>query len=106
MIVADIMHKQIITVSPNDQISEVARIIFNAGVSGVPVVQQNKLLGMVTEEDLLRSMFPTLQDVLESSAGSRNYQTMEEQLGIIIHQKEVGESYDKFFQLMWNTATK
>jgi len=25
-------------------------------------------------------------------------------LGIIIHQKEAAESYDKFFQIMWNTA--
>lgn len=86
MTVTDIMHKRIITVDPDDQISEVARIIFNAGISGVPVVKKGKLLGIVTEEDLLRSMFPTLQDVLESSPGARNFQTMEEQLGIIIHQ--------------------
>ena len=78
MTVTDIMHKRIITVDPDDQISEVARIIFNAGISGVPVVKKGKLLGIVTEEDLLRSMFPTLQDVLESSPGARNFQTMEE----------------------------
>ena len=27
-------------------------------------------------------------------------------LGIIIHQKEAAESYDQFFKIMWNTATK
>lgn len=27
-------------------------------------------------------------------------------LGVIIHQKEAAESYDKFFQLMWKTAIK
>ena len=27
-------------------------------------------------------------------------------LGVIIHQKEAAESYDQFFKLMWDTATK
>ena len=26
-------------------------------------------------------------------------------LGLIIHQKEAAESYDKFFKIMWDTAT-
>ncbi len=27
-------------------------------------------------------------------------------LGIIIHQKEAAQSYDQFFKIMWNSATK
>jgi len=30
----------------------------------------------------------------------------EKPLGIIINQKEAAKSYDQFFKLMWNTATK
>jgi CBS-domain-containing membrane protein len=54
MKVADIMTKEVITVSPETKVTEVARIIHEHNFNGLPVVDgEKKLLGLVTEMDLL-----------------------------------------------------
>lgn len=50
----DIMEKEVITVGPDTTIEALARILMDNKISGVPVVDaQNKLIGIVTEGDLL-----------------------------------------------------
>jgi len=87
MKVKDLMHKRILSVTPDQKITDVARIIFNVGISGVPVVKEKKLIGIVTEEDILRAMFPTLQDFIEDSFGSSNFYNMEEKLQDLVHKQ-------------------
>ncbi|MDA8212479.1 MAG: CBS domain-containing protein [Clostridia bacterium] len=50
----DIMTTDVITVAPEATVEEVAKIITDRGVSGVPVVDSNgKLVGIVTEGDII-----------------------------------------------------
>lgn len=50
----DIMTEQVITVSPEATVEEVARIISEKGISGVPVVDgEGKLVGIVSEGDII-----------------------------------------------------
>jgi CBS-domain-containing membrane protein len=50
----DVMTTNVITVSPDSSVQEVAKILSERGVSGVPVVDaQNRLVGIVSEGDLL-----------------------------------------------------
>jgi len=51
MQVKDIMIKKITYVSPEDNIMEVADIIFKKGFHGLPVVEKNKVVGIITEDD-------------------------------------------------------
>lgn len=54
MNVEEIMTKEVFTVFPETSVEEVARLISQRGVSGLPVVdKENNLKGIVTEGDLL-----------------------------------------------------
>lgn len=54
MLARDIMNKNVITVKENATIEELAGILTENNISGVPVVNsEGKLVGMVTERDLL-----------------------------------------------------
>ena len=51
----DIMMKEIMTVSPDTPVRDVAQLMVDRGVPSVPVVDASgKVLGMVSEGDLLR----------------------------------------------------
>jgi len=50
----DIMTKDVITTKPEATVEELARLLMNNKVSGVPVTDDNKgLIGIVTENDLI-----------------------------------------------------
>ncbi len=48
-----IMTRDVITVSKDDRISEVAKIMRKYGISQIPVLFKNEIVGMVTERDVL-----------------------------------------------------
>ncbi|MDD4751684.1 MAG: CBS and ACT domain-containing protein [Desulfitobacteriaceae bacterium] len=54
--VKDIMQKQVITVHPLDFLEEAARLIYEYKVGCLPVVSQERVVGIITEADVLRSM--------------------------------------------------
>ena len=50
----DIMTKEVITVKPEATVEELARLLMDNKISGVPVTNDNKkLIGIVTENDLI-----------------------------------------------------
>lgn len=54
MKVADVMTRNVITLMPGHSIRHAARIMLENRVSGLPVVEAGRLVGMLTEGDLLR----------------------------------------------------
>ncbi len=51
----DIMTKDVITISPEATVEELARLLMDYKISGVPVVdKEKKIAGIVTENDLIR----------------------------------------------------
>jgi predicted transcriptional regulator len=54
--VADIMEKEMITVSPQDSIEDVATIMIEKEAYYCPVVEAEKLVGVVTKKDIVRSI--------------------------------------------------
>lgn len=54
MRVADIMSKHPVTLMPGHSVRHAAQIMLEHGVSGVPVVDADKIVGILTEGDLLR----------------------------------------------------
>ncbi|MGI6649162.1 MAG: CBS domain-containing protein [Bacillota bacterium] len=54
MLARDIMTRQVVTVSPNMTVPEVAKVLLDHRISGVPVVSKdNEVIGIVTEGDLI-----------------------------------------------------
>lgn len=51
--IAGIMTTDIVTVSPEMCVPEVAKVLWEHNISGVPVVKDRKVLGMITEFDLI-----------------------------------------------------
>jgi CBS domain-containing protein len=49
----DIMTSPVITVGPDTTVSEIAALLFERRISAVPVVEDGRLVGMVSEADLL-----------------------------------------------------
>lgn len=54
MNVRDLMTASVVSVAPEDQVTDVVRLMVGQNLSGVPVVdEQNRVLGMVTENDVV-----------------------------------------------------
>ena len=51
---SDVMTKQVLTVKPDTPVREVAALLSEHGISGVPVVEDDeRVVGIVSEGDLL-----------------------------------------------------
>jgi len=58
--VRDIMRRKVVTISANERLSTVEDIMTLGRMRHMPVVQGGKLLGVVSERDLLRASLSTL----------------------------------------------
>ncbi len=54
--VADIMSKNVITVPPNYTIDETASVLLKNKISGAPVVENGRIVGIITQLDLFRAL--------------------------------------------------
>ena len=50
----DIMTTNLITVSKNDDINDVIEIFISNKISGAPVVENEKLIGIISEKDIMK----------------------------------------------------
>lgn len=78
MKVADIMQRQIVTVAPSAPLQEVGKIIFGLQIAGVPVVKGKKLLGLITQTDILRKLYPSYQEFMEDYVHAKDFEAMEQ----------------------------
>jgi acetoin utilization protein AcuB len=63
----DIMIKDPLTVAPEDDIETAAQIIYKHKIAGLPVVTDGRLVGIITETDLLRA-FIDMMGLLSSTS--------------------------------------
>jgi CBS domain-containing protein len=66
MQVKDIMSGDVKTAKPDTKLVEVASMMCLYRYSGLPVVQDGRLVGIVSEKDLLNRVFPRLADLIDS----------------------------------------
>jgi CBS domain-containing protein len=52
--IGEIMTRAVVTVTPDTPIMEVARLLLDHRIGGVPVVEHDQVVGMITESDLFR----------------------------------------------------
>lgn len=85
MKVSDIMQRSLVTVSEETPLKEVGRLIFSLGLAGIPVVKDRKLVGIVTEKDILTKFHPTMQEYMEDPVNTADFEKMEENLGYFLN---------------------
>jgi len=54
MKIKDVMNKNVITCSPDDQLSHLADLFKENHISGIPVVDKGKVVGLVSETDIIK----------------------------------------------------
>jgi len=69
MRVENIMTSNVRTVTSDQKLGEVVSLMCLYRYSGIPVVDDGKLVGIVAESDVLGRMFPKLEDLMDSMAG-------------------------------------
>lgn len=79
MIVKDIMEQNVEFVTDTDSVRKVSHLIFGKKINGLPVVKERKVIGFVTEKDILSAFLPTMRDLIEDPVRSRNFELMESQ---------------------------
>jgi CBS domain-containing protein len=62
-VLSEIMSTELVTCSPEDEVDNVWRLMQNRSFAGLPVVNGGRVVGMVTQKDLLESgvIFPTFE---------------------------------------------
>lgn len=78
MKVADIMERHVDFVESDAKVLDVARIIFGRHVNGLPVCKNKKVIGFVSEANILSKFHPTMQEFTEDPFLSSNFEKMEE----------------------------
>jgi len=56
--VADIMTKNVVTLSPDDPVIKAERLMAQYTISGIPVVENGRVIGMVTGRDVMKVPIP------------------------------------------------
>lgn len=84
MRVSDAMSKHVDFVSVDTKIKEVCRLIFGAGINGVPVCRQRKVVGFITEKDILSLFLPNIKEYVENPLGEGDFEGMEQKVNEIL----------------------
>ena len=84
MQVKDIMTTNLRTITSDKKLGEVVSMMCIYRYSGIPVVDDGKLVGTVSESDVLGKMFPKLEDLMGNMAAV-NYDDLMSQYGNVVH---------------------
>ncbi len=80
MKVSRVMSKTVDHVSPETSIKDVSKIIFGRGINGVPVCKGKKIVGFITDKDILSKFYPSIQEFVEDPFRSSDFEAMEKKV--------------------------
>ena len=67
--VSEVMSRAVITVKKNDTIEKIAQIMSRAKIGGVVVTEKSKIVGIITEKDIMRSVLAEGKDYKKMLVG-------------------------------------
>lgn len=96
MKVSDIMQRTVDYLSPDNTVLDASRLIFGRGHHGLPVCEgkQKKIVGFITDQDILSKFFPSMQEYVEDYIHSRDFEKMEQKVNEILELR-VGKIMNK-----------
>lgn len=74
--VKDVMSNTLTTVSPDESMNDLRRVLRESNISGVPVVDNKKLVGLISIEDLIRWLSDGGEDCLIRKRMTTNIQSL------------------------------
>lgn len=80
MKVADVMARHVESVSVDAKVKDVVTLIFGRGINGLPVCKDRKVVGFITERDILAQFYPSMQEYIEDPFRSADFENMEEKV--------------------------
>lgn len=87
MKVFQVMHRRVDYVTPSAQIKEVAKLIFGHHINGVPVLKGKKVVGFITERDILKKFYPRIDEYMEDPVNASKFEIMEKKVSEIFEIK-------------------
>ena len=83
MKVINAMSKKVDFVTPETRVKDFSRLIFSHHINGVPVLKGKKVIGFITERDILQQFFPTIREYMEDPVNEANFEKMERKISRI-----------------------
>ena len=77
MKVAEIMTREVLTVTSDTPLAKVTSLICLHQFSGMPVVDGDRVVGIVSEKDILKALYPTYTEFYDDPVRSRDFEEME-----------------------------
>lgn len=85
--VRDLMHRDVITVSPEDTLKDVANKLYRYKVSGMPVLDsEGKPVGMISERHLIKAALPDFESLIQNLSMSPDTEPFDE---LLRHEDEI-----------------
>ena len=84
MVVSDVMSTAVDYVTTNTSVRDIARLIFGKGINGVPVLDKTKLVGFITERDILAKFYPSVEEYIEDRVNTSDFISMEKKVSNIL----------------------
>lgn len=84
MKVADVMQVHVEFIAPESSILEASRLIFGRGINGLPVCSKKKIVGFITERDILAKFYPSMQEYIEDPFHSSDFEGMEDRVNEVL----------------------
>lgn len=83
MKVKNAMSNKVDSVSPKTKVKELSKLIFLHHINGVPVLKGKKVIGFITERDILHQFYPSMQEYMEDTVNEANFEKMEKKINRI-----------------------
>lgn len=81
MNVSSVMSRRVTKARAHTTFRELWRMIVRKRINAVPVVDRaNKLVGLVTKEDLLKSLYPDYREYLDEFGATNDYEALERKI--------------------------
>ena len=80
MKVADAMSHHVDHVSQDTKVKDICLLIFGRGINGVPVCKNRKVIGFITERDILDQFYPSLDEYAQDPFREGDFEAMEKKV--------------------------
>lgn len=84
MKVSDVMQRHVEFIAPESSILEASRLIFGRGINGLPVCRNKKIVGFITERDILAKFYPSIQEYVDDPVHSSDFEGMENRIDEVL----------------------
>jgi CBS domain-containing protein len=78
MKIAEVMTRQVHTIGPDQTLKECAEILKKRHVNGLVVVNDGKVVGVITKADIFEALLPGYSDIMEGENNIASFEYIEE----------------------------